>query len=92
MIDMVGYSDSHLDDPVNRCPQLTALARRVREFAVLHTGRLGHDLDAWMTAVETERLFALHALARKDLPAVVAGLTLPYSNGPIVGARTWSSS
>lgn len=23
-----------------------------------------------------------------DLPAVVAGLTLPYSNGPIEGANT----
>jgi len=25
---------------------------------------------------------------RKDLPAVVAGLTLPYSNGPIGGTNT----
>ncbi|WP_425568879.1 transposase [Pseudonocardia xishanensis] len=25
---------------------------------------------------------------RKDLPAVVAGLTLPYGNGPIEGANT----
>ncbi|GAA1022384.1 hypothetical protein Aple_075950 [Acrocarpospora pleiomorpha] len=33
----------------------------------------------------------MHAFVRglrKDLPAVVAGLTLPYSNGPIKGANT----
>jgi hypothetical protein len=33
---------------------------------------------------------------RMDLPAVVAGLTLPYSNGPIEGANTkvilWNQS
>jgi transposase len=63
---------------------------RVRAFSLL-TARRGHDLDAWMTAVETDDLPALHAFVhglRKDLPAVVAGLTLPYSNGPIEGANT----
>jgi hypothetical protein len=39
----------HLHDLLARCPQLTVLADRVREFAGLLTARRGHDLDAWMT-------------------------------------------
>jgi hypothetical protein len=42
-----------------------------------------------MSAVEASDL--LHAFVRglrKDLPAVVAGLSLPYSNRPIEGANT----
>jgi transposase len=44
-----------------------------------------------MTTIETDDLPTLHAIVhglRKDLPAVVAGLTLPCSNGPIEGANT----
>jgi transposase len=44
-----------------------------------------------MTAVEASDLPALHAFVRglrKDLDAVVAGLSLPYSNGPIKGTNT----
>jgi hypothetical protein len=50
-----------------------------------------HDLEDWMTAVEASDLPALHAFVRglrKDLDAVVAGLSLPYSNGPIEGTNT----
>ncbi|SDG53588.1 transposase [Pseudonocardia oroxyli] len=44
-----------------------------------------------MSAVDDSDLPALHGFVRglrKDLPAVVAGLTLPYSNGPIEGTNT----
>lgn len=44
-----------------------------------------------MSAVEAADLPALHAFVRgirKDLPAVIAGLSQPYSNGPIEGANT----
>jgi len=44
-----------------------------------------------MTTVESSDLPALHAVVRglrKDLDAVVAGLSLPYSNGPIEGTNT----
>lgn len=73
------------------CPELTMLARRVSEFASLLNGHRGEDLDAWMTAVGADDLPALHGFVhglRMDLPAVVAGLALPYSNGPIEGANT----
>jgi transposase len=55
------------------------------------TCRQPADLDAWMTTVEADDLPALHAFVhglRMDLPAVVAGLTLPYSNRPMEGANT----
>ena len=47
--------------------------------------------DNWMIAVEASDLPALHAFVRglrKDLDAVIAGLSLPYSNGPIEGTNT----
>jgi transposase len=80
------HHSSHLDDLIAACPQLTTLAERMREFAAILTARRGQDLDAWMTTVEADDLPALHAFVhglRMDLPAVVAGLTLPYSNGPM---------
>ncbi|WP_345420533.1 transposase [Pseudonocardia xishanensis] len=47
-----------------------------------------HD---WMSSVDGSDVPALHGFVRglrKDLSAFVAGLTLPYSNGPIEGANT----
>jgi hypothetical protein len=44
-----------------------------------------------MSAVDADHLPALHGFVhglRVDLPAVFAGPTLPYSNGPIEGANT----
>ncbi|HEX5598788.1 MAG TPA: ISL3 family transposase [Micromonosporaceae bacterium] len=88
---LTDHHRSHLDDLLAACPQLTVLAERVREFAALLTTRRGHDLNDWMTKVEADDLPALHAFVhglRMDLPAVTAGLSLPYSNGPIEGANT----
>ena len=81
----------HLEDLLAGCPALGVLAEHVRAFADLLTTRRGADLEDWMTAVEASDLPALHAFVRglrKDLDAVVAGLTLPYSNGPSEGANT----
>jgi transposase len=89
--DLPPHEQRHLDDLLATCPHLTTLVERVREFARLLTARLGGELDGWMSAVEASDLPALHAFVRglrKDLPAVVAGLTLPYSNGPIEGTNT----
>ena len=89
--DLPAHQRSHLDDLLVACPHLTVLAQRVREFAGLLTGRRGQDLHAWMTAVDADDLPALHGFVhglRRDLPAVVAGLTLPYSNGPTEGVNT----
>ncbi|MFI9056833.1 transposase [Streptomyces anulatus] len=53
------------------------------------TGRLGATLPAWIDAVDASQLpgltgFALHL--RRDLDAVIAGLTLDWSSGSIEGA------
>jgi transposase len=81
----------HLEDLLASCPHLTDLAEQIHAFAELLTTRRGSELDDWMTAVDASELPALHAFVRglpKDLDAVVAGLTLPYSNGPSEGANT----
>ena len=85
------HQHSHLQELLARCPQLTVMAQRISQFAGLLTGRHGEDLDAWMSLVDADDLPALHAFVhglRMDLDAVVAGLTLPYSNGPMEGANT----
>ena len=89
--DLAEHERSHLDELLGSCPALTVLAGHVRAFADLLTTRRGADLDDWMSAVEASDLPALHAFVRglrKDLDAVVAGLSLPYSNGPIEGTNT----
>jgi len=48
--------------------------------------RHGQDFETWLSAVEASPLPELHRFAHsllKDRDAVVAGLTLSYSNGPV---------
>jgi transposase len=85
------HHQEHLEELLTRCAYLNVLSERVKRFADLLTGRRGEELDAWMTTVDADDLPALHGFVhglRMDLQAVVAGLTLPYSNGPIEGANT----
>ena len=81
----------HLDELLAGCAPLAILVEHVRVFADLLTTRRGGDLEEWMTKVESSDLPALHGFVRglrKDLDAVVAGLSMPYSNGPIEGTNT----
>ena len=89
--DLPAHHRSHLQDLLAACPHLALLAQRVTEFAGLLTERRGQDLEPWMTAVDADELPALHGFVRglrMDQAAVVAGLSLPYSNGPTEGANT----
>ena len=55
------------------------------------SARPATELNGWMSTVEVSDLPALRASIRglrKDHAAVVAGLTLPYSDGPSEGANT----
>ncbi|MFI7644420.1 ISL3 family transposase [Nonomuraea sp. NPDC049400] len=73
---------------LDRCPELTALLKHVRTFAIMLTKRRGQDLPGWLAAVRADDLPALHAFAgglERDLDAVTAGLTLPWSSGPVEG-------
>jgi len=50
--------------------------------------RSGHQLDAWRSSAEASHLPELQSIARgiqHDKAAVLAGLTLPWSNGPLEG-------
>jgi transposase len=85
------HERSHLDELLAGCAPLAVLAEHVRTFAELLTTRRGTDLTDWMTAVEASDLPALHGFVRglrKDLDAAVAGLSMPYSNGPAEGTNT----
>jgi transposase len=70
------------------CPELAALAGHVRDFADLMNKHRGDRLTDWIHAVDADNLPHLHSLTtglRRDLAAVTAGLTLPYSSGPVEG-------
>jgi transposase len=50
--------------------------------------RHGRRLETWMTTVAGDDLPELHSFVtglRRDQDAVTAGLTLPYSSGPVEG-------
>lgn len=75
------------------CPEMTQLATSIRDFAPLlapHADN-AHALTRWIAQVRAADLPHLHAFTRgldRDLDAVIAGLTLPYSNGPTEGVNT----
>ncbi|GAB3673793.1 transposase [Saccharopolyspora sp. NPDC049426] len=82
---------AHLADLVAACSDMTALASLVGEFAQLIAKRRGHDLDIWIERVRAVGLPELDPFLRglnQDHDAAIAGLTLPYSNGPIEGVNT----
>ena len=75
-----------------RCPHLNALAAHVTSFAEMMTHRSGEqELEGWLAAVEADDQPHLRSFAtgiRRDLHAVTAGLTLPYSSGAVEGNVT----
>ncbi|MFE9222999.1 ISL3 family transposase [Streptomyces lavendulae] len=77
-----------LKDALARCPELAAVRVHVRAFARMLCEHTGTDLPAWISAVRADDLPQLHSLANgleRDQDAVIAGLTLPWSNGPVEG-------
>jgi transposase len=57
-------------------------------FLAMVRERRGSDLEAWITAATDSGLDELARFARRlrdDLAGVTAGLTLPWSNGPVEG-------
>jgi hypothetical protein len=73
------------------CPHLDATAHHVRDFADMMHDLRGNDLPAWMDRVLTDDLPALHSLVngmKRDLDAVTAGLSTPWSSGQVEGHVT----
>jgi transposase len=70
----------------NRCPELNALAGYVRAFAEMMRDLRGDRLGHWMGDVQADALPDLHSFVaglRRDHDAVVAGLALRWSSGPV---------
>ncbi|MFF4908993.1 ISL3 family transposase [Streptomyces sp. NPDC001260] len=75
------------------CPEMTQLAAVIRDFAQLLMPREENadGLSHWIIHVRAADLPHLHAFTRgleRDSDAVIAALTLPYSNGPTEGVNT----
>ena len=71
-----------------RCPDLDATAGHIGAFAEIMSGLHGQRLHQWITRVEADQLPDLHSFTaglKRDLEAVVNGLTLPYSSGAVEG-------
>ncbi|WP_207312381.1 transposase [Lentzea alba] len=70
------------------CPELNALARHVRSFADMLVRLQGERLPQWINEIQADDLSRLHNFAAsllRDLPAVTAGLTLPWNSGSVEG-------
>ena len=73
------------------CAYLERLHQHVRSFAKIMAQRRGTELPAWLAAVEADDLPELRSLAaglRRDLAAVINGLTLEHSSGAVEGNVT----
>jgi transposase len=69
-------------------PSAETAYRLAQAFMQMIREQTGHQLDAWLSEAEASRLPELEAFARgiqHDKAAVLAGLTLPWSNGLLEG-------
>ncbi len=60
----------------------------IQEFTIMLRERKGECFDAWLEKVEQQGISELRGFAlslKKDYEAVKAGLTLPWSQGPVEG-------
>lgn len=76
---------------ITGCAHLERLHEHVRAFAKIMARRRGQELPAWLDAVEAGDLPELRSLAigmRRDLPAIINGLTLEHSSGAVEGNVT----
>ena len=77
-----------LDAILAASPDLDRLVGHVRSFATMMCSRRGHELEAWMAAVDADDQPALRSFVlglRRDQDAVTAGLSLPWNSGAVEG-------
>ncbi|MGH3295911.1 MAG: transposase, partial [Trebonia sp.] len=73
------------------CAHLERLHQHLRSFAKIMAHRRGPQLPGWLEAVEADDLPELRSLAagmRRDLAAVINGLTLEHNSGAVEGNVT----
>jgi transposase len=84
-------AQTYLDQLCQMDAGITRAYRLTRAFLAIVRERRGSDLEAWIMAATDSGIEALARFARglqEDLAAVAAGLTLPWSNGPVEGQIT----
>ncbi|MFD8534486.1 ISL3 family transposase [Streptosporangium canum] len=71
-----------------RCPELQAVSGHVRTFAGMLADLAADRLQGWLAAVLADDLPGLHSFVHgieRDLAAVTAGLSLPWSSAAVEG-------
>jgi len=69
-------------------PSAEAAYRLAHAFLQMMREHTGHQLDVWLSEAEASHLPEFQSFAKgiqQDKAAVLAGLTLPWSNGPLEG-------
>ena len=69
-------------------PSAETAYRLAQAFMHMIREQTGYQLDAWLSEAEASRLPEFQSFAKgihQDKAAVLAGLTLPWSNGPLEG-------
>jgi transposase len=85
---LVRRDTEQLQKILGRCPELRSAVELVRSFADMMTHLHGERLPAWIIAAEQAALPGISRFATgltADLAAVTAGLSLPFSSGPVEG-------
>jgi transposase len=78
-----GDDQQQLKEVLARCQDLDAVAGHVTSFAEIMCRLQGERLHQWIARVEADQLPELHPFTaglKRDLDAVVNGLSLPYSS------------
>ncbi|MGW2365718.1 ISL3 family transposase, partial [Streptomyces sp. NPDC001667] len=72
-----------------RCPDLATIRTLAEDFAEMPVNRQGDEnLDNWLNSAKTSGIPELHGFANslaRDIDAVRAGLTMPWSSGVVEG-------
>jgi len=86
--DLKPEEQEHLRQLRQASPYLEVTYQLVEDFLYMVRERTGEQLEEWLNKVEASHLQAFHTFVtsvQKDKEAVLAGLTLPWSNGPLEG-------
>jgi transposase len=82
------HDTSRLHAVLDRCPELRTAAELVRSFGEMMTRKHGHRLPDWISTADQADLPGINRFingVKSDLAAVTAGLSLPFSSGPVEG-------
>jgi transposase len=70
-------------------PKLAEASNLIERFQSIIRGKADADLDGWIAAARSNLLASFGAGITKDLAAVHAAITEPWSNGQTEGQITW---